>query len=931
MTDRSQDGQERWPGRSRVGRAWADLPLRAKGLVVIAIPLLALLLATVLFGVALAQDRRAQAAVLHTVEVEREIAQVRILVQAGVTGYVLTGERRYLTSYEHARRDLPRAVDGLGVLVKDNSVQVARVSRVRALTAKRATILAALVANVQADRPPPSRVGLLERNKVTSDAVVAELQAMQDQEQHVLADRQAQARRTRALTLGAVALSVLLGVAGGIAAVLLFTSGVTRRAAHLRANAKRLAGGQPLSPAMPGGDVLGELGRELERAAVLLGEREQALREAQALLEHIVAWSPMVMFRGLLGGRGERFVSGNVERLLGYTPEEILNAPGFWVAKLHPGDRERFAATLDRAVAERAPQLEQEFRFLLGDGYRWLYSVTRLVYDDDGGLADTLGYVMDVTERRQAEAAVREREATLQAVVEASPDVISILDAEGRVRSMSPAMERITGYPAGDGIGQNAFSAQAVHPDDLEPFAQAQRDVLSGRRERAAVRLRVRHADGHWLTLEAHSRPLAALGGGLLVVSRDVTDQAAKDEELRLAKLAAEQANEAKSEYLSRMSHELRTPLNAILGFAQLLELDDLHDEQRDNLGHILSGARHLLSLINEVLDIAAIEAGRLTLSLEPVSLADVAAEAISLIRPLADQSSIVIVSPDVACSTHVLGDRQRLKQVLLNLLSNAVKYNREGGSVELSCAPAADGRLRIKVTDTGLGIPPEALARLFVPFERVGRQSGIEGTGLGLPLSKRLAEAMGGTLDLTSAPGQGSTFWIELPLVEGPVEQDQRERQDEAVPAGDPEEPPGPPITVLYIEDNMSNLRLVERILGRRPGVRLISAMRPELGLELAGEHHPDLVLLDLHLPDMPGETVLRRLQTNPRTAGIPVVILSADARPSLIERLLEQGARGFLTKPLAVKELLELLDAVAAEREQAAAGQGPGPRPST
>jgi nitrogen-specific signal transduction histidine kinase len=303
------------------------------------------------------------------------------------------------------------------------------------------------------------------------------------------------------------------------------------------------------------------------------------------------------------------------------------------------------------------------------------------------------------------------------------------------------------------------------------------------------------------------------------VVSRDVTDQAAKDEELRLAKLAAEQANHAKSEYLSRMSHELRTPLNAILGFAQLLELDHLHDEQRDNLGHIMSGARHLLSLINEVLDIAAIEAGRLTLSLEPVPLADVVAETVSLIRPLADQRNIMVAAPDVACSIHVLGDRQRLKQVLLNLLSNAVKYNRDGGSVELSCAPVADDRLRVKVADTGLGIPPEALARLFVPFERVGRQSGIEGTGLGLPLSKRLAEAMGGNLDLTSTPDQGSTFWIELPLAEGPVEQDEREGQDETVPVAELEEPAGPPITVLYIEDNMSNLRLVERILGRRPG----------------------------------------------------------------------------------------------------------------
>jgi CheY-like chemotaxis protein len=223
------------------------------------------------------------------------------------------------------------------------------------------------------------------------------------------------------------------------------------------------------------------------------------------------------------------------------------------------------------------------------------------------------------------------------------------------------------------------------------------------------------------------------------------------------------------------------------------------------------------------------------------------------------------MVGPDVSCATHVLGDRQRLKQVLLNLLSNAVKYNREGGGVHLACEPVAGQRLRVKVTDTGLG----------------------------LPLSKRLAEAMGGTLDLASTPPAGSIFWIELPLVEGPVQQDERRSQVEAPPAGEPAEPSGPTLTVLYIEDNLSNLRLVERVLGRRPGVRLISAMRPQLGLDLAADHHPDLVLLDLHLPDMHGEAVLRRLQASPRTAGIPMVVLSADARPGLVQRLLEQGGR--------------------------------------
>ena len=264
------------------------------------------------------------------------------------------------------------------------------------------------------------------------------------------------------------------------------------------------------------------------------------------MLEHIVAWSPMVMFRGLLGGRGQAYVSGNVERMLGYTQDQVLGTPRFWFDQLHPGDRERFTEALQWAVAERAPQLELEYRFLLRDGYRWLYGVTRLVYDDQGELADTLGYVMDVTERRQADQAVREREATLQAVVNASPDIITILDADGGIRSMSPAVQRVLGHSSDERVGRSAFSSDIIHPDDLERFTQVQRRVLTGQADHAAVRLRARHADGHWLTLEIASRPLAA-PAGVLLVSRDVTEQAALEEELRLAKGAAEQANQARA------------------------------------------------------------------------------------------------------------------------------------------------------------------------------------------------------------------------------------------------------------------------------------------------------------------------------------------------------------------------------------------------
>jgi CheY-like chemotaxis protein len=261
-----------------------------------------------------------------------------------------------------------------------------------------------------------------------------------------------------------------------------------------------------------------------------------------------------------------------------------------------------------------------------------------------------------------------------------------------------------------------------------------------------------------------------------------------------------------------------------------------------------------------------------------------------------------------------VLGDRQRLKQILLNLLSNAVKYNREGGSVQLACERLARERLRIKVTDTGTGIPAEATERLFVPFDRLGSErTSVEGTGLGLPLTKRLVEAMGGAVGLASTVGQGSSFWVDLPLTTSPA---QTLEAAEPPPAQDRVEPSQARLRVLYIEDNLSNLKLVQHVLGRRPGVELISAMRPQLGLDLAGQHHPDLVLLDLDLPDMPGQEVLRRLRADPATAEVPVVILSADVRPQLVSRMLQEGARAFLTKPLDVKELLDLVDTTAAEQ---------------
>jgi CheY-like chemotaxis protein/anti-sigma regulatory factor (Ser/Thr protein kinase) len=306
------------------------------------------------------------------------------------------------------------------------------------------------------------------------------------------------------------------------------------------------------------------------------------------------------------------------------------------------------------------------------------------------------------------------------------------------------------------------------------------------------------------------------------------------------------------------------------------------------------------------VLDIARIEAGKLSISLEPVPARDVVHGALDLVRLQAAGRNIRL--PEAfTCDAYVMADRQRLQQVLLNLFSNAIKYNRPGGAVSVNCDTGPSDRIRLTVADDGPGIAPELMPRLFTPFDRLDTpEPSVEGTGLGLALSRGLVELMGGTLSATSTVGEGSRFTVELPAAESPTRTVERTGGPLAVEPADA----GPRGTVLYIEDNSSNLRLVERIVDRRPGVALLSAMQGRRGLELARDHRPDLILLDLHLPDMPGQDVLAELRADPATREIPVVILSADATPSQASRLVQAGAHAYLTKPLVVSQLLMLLD---------------------
>jgi signal transduction histidine kinase/ActR/RegA family two-component response regulator len=390
---------------------------------------------------------------------------------------------------------------------------------------------------------------------------------------------------------------------------------------------------------------------------------------------------------------------------------------------------------------------------------------------------------------------------------------------------------------------------------------------------------------------------------------------------MRQAQLAAEAANRSKSEFLSRMSHELRTPLNAVLGFSQLLELDELSGDQEQAVRQISKGGRHLLDLINEILDISQIETGKLALSPEALRVGDLIGESVELVQPLSVERGVHLLGSDLAmCDVYIFADRQRLKQILLNLLGNAIKYNREGGTVSISCARPESDTLRIQVTDTGPGIAPEHFGSLFTPFERLGAErTTVEGTGIGLALSHRLAEVMGGTLGVESTVGRGSTFWVDFKIVEGPVDRVERLGHVGAA-AAVALTPAGDLPAILHIEDNLSNIQLIERVLAQRPGVRLIPAMQGRLGVELARQHRPVLVLLDLNLADISGEDVLRMLRDDPATAHTPVAIISADAMPRQAQRMLAAGATAYLTKPIDVRQLLELVDASLASRPGAA-----------
>jgi PAS domain S-box-containing protein len=644
-----------------------------------------------------------------------------------------------------------------------------------------------------------------------------------------------------------------------------------------------------------------------------IAERTAALEASEQGFRQIFEDAPIGM--GVVG-LDESFTQVNATlcQMVGYSEAELTQL-----------------TTMDITFDEDIPQGRQNAEELLTGGQRssverryvhkngevlWITRTACLMRDVDGQPRAFLIMVEDISERKRAERELCESKRELEAVHHAnqlimdnSQDVICTMDERGRYLTVSAACEQLWGYTPDELIGRNYLDL--VCPEDRQMTNTVAEIILLDGKITDFVN-RYTRKDGTLVDI-LWSASWSETDKILFCVAHDITERARIEKALREAKAEADRANQAKSEFLSRMSHELRTPLNAILGFSQLIERHDPSDAQRTRVHHILSAGRHLLNLINEVLDISRIEAGNLQLSLEPVCVADAVEEALILIMPLAEERSIDLsTSTPLDQSVYVMADRQRLKQVLLNLLTNAVKYTLPEGKVTLSADSAGAGIMRVVVTDTGAGISANKLARLFTPFDRLGaEQTAVEGTGLGLALCQRLMHAMNGSIGVNTTIGRGSTFWVELACAQSPlaylppVKRDRSDSRSNSVQR-----------TILYVEDNLSNLTLVEQMLADQPEIKLITAMQGQLGLELAKQHSPDLILLDLHLPDLPGWEVLSRLQRNEATREIPVVVISADATARQIKRLKAAGARSYLTKPLDMQDFFRVIEETSSPR---------------
>ena len=626
------------------------------------------------------------------------------------------------------------------------------------------------------------------------------------------------------------------------------------------------------------------------------------------------------------------------ERMLGYAAADVMN-------KITPADISDPEEVIARAKAlsvELGTPITPGFEALVFKASRGIEDIYELTYIREDGsrfpaivsvtalrdaLGGIIGYLLigtDNTARKQVEAEqkkldqrLRDQQFYTRSLIESNIDALMTTDPSGIITDVNNQMEALTGCTRDELIG-TAFKNYFTDPERAEAGIR----LVLREKKVTDYELSTRAADGTQTVVSYNAATFYNRDGelqGVFAAARDITDRKRLDQvlqennlELGRAKAAAEKANLAKSDFLSSMSHELRSPLNAILGFAQLMESDTPAPSAAAaaSIDQILRAGWYLLELINEILDLAVIESGRISLSPEPVSLAEALVECQTMIEPQAQRRGIKMTFPRLEAPLFVNVDRIRLKQVLINLLSNAIKYNQVGGRVAVGYGVTATGNVLIRVEDTGAGLSAEKLAQLFQSFNRLGQEGGTEeGTGIGLVVSKRLVELMGGSIGVESTVGKGSVFWIELKQADAP--HDAREEPAPQFIASEQELGGMFRHTLLYVEDNPANLKLVEHLIARRPDMQLLTATEAIRGIEIARASRPEVILMDINLPGINGMEALKILREDPITMHIPVIALSANALPRDIEKGLDAGFFRYLTKPILVREFMSTLTA--------------------
>jgi PAS domain S-box-containing protein len=632
------------------------------------------------------------------------------------------------------------------------------------------------------------------------------------------------------------------------------------------------------------------------------------------------------------------------ERMLGYSAAEVVNR----ITPAELSDPQEVIARAEALSSELNTRIEPGFDALVFKASRGIEDIYELTYIRKDrsrfpavvsvtALRDAqdviIGYLLigtDNTARKQVED-------QLAVTLNSIGDAVIATDANACVTLMNPVAESLTGWKqaqaAGRQIGEvfRIINEETRQPVAVPVIATLAHGTIQGLANHTIVIAR----NGIECPIADSCAPIRNRDGvviGAVLVFRDVTVEHAaqkavrdKNIELHSAMIFAEKANLAKSEFLSNMSHELRTPLNAILGFAQLMDSASPlpSPAQKRNIDQILKAGWYLLELINGILDLALIESGKATMSHESVSLVEVMLECRAMIEPQALKRGISMNFPRFDGPCYVSADRTRVKQVLINMLFNAIKYNRPAGSVAVQSELVSPTSMRISVRDTGEGLDAKQLAQLFQPFNRLGREAGVEeGTGIGLMVTKRLVELMGGTIGVTSTVGVGSVFWFDLAVTSAPFLE--AIETMEVAPLLQAQGSAGAALrTILYVEDNPANLELVEQLIARRPELRLLSAADGTLGLEFARVYQPEVILMDINLPGISGLEAMKILRADPATSHIPVIALSANAVPRDIAAALEAGFLGYLTKPIKVNQFMEALDAALIVARKPAANQ--------